>query len=257
MPGMMDTILNVGLNDNNIHGLVTKSGSERFAFDSYRRLIQMFGAVVLGVPKSIFGLVFEEIKAVDTDPTGDLSPVSLCRATEAFKSAIHRHSGELFPQDPRQQLVMAIKAVFQSWTSERACYYRHLNRIPDSMGTAVTVQMMVFGNRGQNSGTGVGFTRNPSTGQKAIFAEFLPNAQGEDIVAGIQTPMSILELAKEMPNIYEELNSLTTKLERHYRDVQDFEFTIENGTLFLLQTRSAKRAALAAVQIAVDMVDEA
>src|SRR5579859_587874 len=256
MPGMMDTILNVGLNDTNVHGLAARSGSEYFAFDSYRRLTQMFGSVVLDVPKTVFDKTLETIRKSERDLAGELSASSLCLAVEAFKFAIHEHTGDPFPQNPKQQLMMAVRAVFQSWSSERARYYRRLNKIPDSMGTAVTVQAMVFGNRGLDSGTGVGFTRNPSTGEKVIFAEFLPDAQGEDIVAGTRTPMSIVELANAMPVVYEELRCLTSKLEQHYRDVQDFEFTIENGELFLLQTRSAKRAALAAVQIAVDMVEE-
>jgi pyruvate,orthophosphate dikinase len=256
MPGMMDTILNVGLNDGCVRGLARKSGSERFAFDSYRRLIQMFGSVVLGVHKHAFEEAFEAAKLAEGEEKTEPSATVLRRATKAFKSIIQERTGHPFPQDPKQQLMVAVEAVFQSWCSDRACYYRRLNGISDELGTAVTVQMMVFGNHGPDSGTGVGFTRNPSTGENAIFAEFLPNAQGEDIVAGTRTPMSIIELARTMPAVYEELKSLTTKLELHYRDAQDFEFTIESGKLYILQTRSAKRAALAAVQIAVDMVSE-
>jgi pyruvate,orthophosphate dikinase len=256
MPGMMDTILNVGLNDSNVRGLAAESGSEQFALDSYRRLIQMFGTVVLNVPKAEFDRALESIRDSEGILSGDLSSSALGLAVEAFQLVVERHTGKPFPQDPKMQLMMAVQAVFESWTSDRACHYRRLHKIPDSMGTAVTVQMMVFGNRGLDSGTGVGFTRNPSTGEKGIFGEFLPNAQGEDIVAGIRTPMSISELAKAMPSAYEELNRLTYKLEQHYRDVQDFEFTIEKGKLFLLQTRCAKRAGLAAVQIAVDMANE-
>jgi pyruvate,orthophosphate dikinase len=249
MPGMMDTILNVGLNDDSVEGLAEKSGSRRFALDSYKRLLQMFGSVVLEMPKSSFERAFEGAHRADSEE-------SLGLAIEAFKAAILSHTGKPFPQDPREQLAMAVEAVFRSWQSDRAKYYRSLNHLPDSMGTGVTVQAMVFGNRGMDSGTGVGFTRDPSTGATGVFGEYLANAQGEDIVAGIRTPSSIAELSGQMPAVYDELMQVITRLEQHYKDTQDFEFTVEGGRLFLLQTRSAKRAALAAVKIAVDMAEE-
>jgi pyruvate,orthophosphate dikinase len=254
MPGMMDTVLNLGLNDACVEGLAASSGSRVFALDSYRRLLQMFGSVVLEMPKGSFDHAAELLKSATED--GALREARLTQAIEALKSAIHEHTGRAFPQDPREQLAMAIEAVFRSWQSDRARYYRTLNHIPDTMGTAVTVQAMVFGNRGMDSGTGVGFTRNPSTGALGVFGEYLANAQGEDIVAGVRTPCAIAELAEQMPAVYEELMQVTNRLERHYKDTQDFEFTVEGGKLFLLQTRSAKRAALAAVKIAVDMAEE-
>jgi pyruvate,orthophosphate dikinase len=255
MPGMMDTILNVGLNDACVRGLAKVSGSERFALDSYKRLLQMFGSVVLEVPKHSFDHAFERVRRAE--PSGEeISEKQLCLGIEAFKAVIHQYAGIPFPQDPHEQLAMAIEAVFRSWRSERAQYYRMLNQIPESMGTAVTVQTMVFGNRGVDSGTGVGFTRNPLTGALGVFGEYLSNAQGEDIVAGVRTPSPIIELADKMPGVHEELMQLVSRLEQHYKDVQDFEFTVESGKLFLLQTRAAKRAALASVKIAVDMADE-
>lgn len=257
MPGMMDTILNVGLSDECLDGFAGTTGSQRFALDSYRRLIQMFGSVVLGVPKYDFDRTLQRIRESDNAASdSDLSESALRCTVNAFKSLVLQHTGKPFPQNPQDQLAMAVEAVFQSWHSERAQCYRRLNDISDDMGTAVTVQAMVFGNCGMNSGTGVGFTRNPSTGAKEIFGEFLINAQGEDIVAGTRTPMPIAQLSDMMPSLYQELKEITLRLERHYRDAQDFEFTIENGKLFLLQTRTAKRAALAAVQIAVDMAEE-
>jgi pyruvate, orthophosphate dikinase len=257
MPGMMDTVLNVGLNDACVCGLAETSGSRQFALDSYRRLLQMFGSVVLEVPRGDFDEAAEDVmKRAHTNISGQLSERQLCRIVESFKSVIKRHTGRPFPQDPSVQLLMAVEAVFRSWRSERARFYRGLNHIPDSIGTAVTVQTMVFGNRGMDSGTGVGFTRNPSTGEPGVFGEYLANAQGEDIVAGIRTPMSISELSEKMPAVYSELLQIVERLEQRYRDVQDFEFTVEGGRLFLLQTRAAKRAALASVRIAVDMVGE-
>jgi pyruvate,orthophosphate dikinase len=257
MPGMMDTVLNVGLNDACVDGLAKKSGSRIFALDSYRRLLQMFGSVVLEVPKSDFEEASEEvIRASRSKVSGQPSERQLCLTIESFKSVIRQHTGRPFPQDPSVQLAMAVEAVFRSWRSDRARFYRGLNHIPDSMGTAVTVQAMVFGNRGMDSGTGVGFTRNPSTGEPGVFGEYLANAQGEDIVAGIRTPMSISELSETLPTVYAELLQVVERLEQHYRDVQDFEFTVESGRLFLLQTRAAKRAALAAVRTAVDMAAE-
>ena len=259
MPGMMDTVLNVGLNDASVKGLAARSGSESFALDSYKRLLQMFGSVVLDVPKNHFEEAVEAVSvtAAATSAVGtDLLVRQLSLTIDAFKALIERHTGTSFPQEPRVQLNMALRAVFRSWGSDRAKFYRSISNIPETMGTAVTVQAMVFGNRGMNSGTGVGFTRNPSTGAPLTFGEYLPNAQGEDIVAGIRTPQSISELAHTMPAVYLELLALTEKLERHYKDAQDFEFTIEEGKLFLLQTRAAKRSGLAAVKIAVDMANE-
>jgi pyruvate,orthophosphate dikinase len=257
MPGMMDTILNVGLNDSSVVGLATKSGSERFAYDSYRRLLQMFGLVVLGVPKSAFEYASESVKANPSSSTDMSEKVrELCREIQAFKDVIQEHTGMAFPQSPSEQLAMAVEAVFRSWHSERARFYRGLNNISEAMGTAVTVQAMVFGNRGEDSGTGVGFTRNPSTGVPGVFGEYLSNAQGEDIVAGIRTPTPIAALSDQLPEVYEELLRLVRRLEEHYKDTQDFEFTVEGGKLFLLQTRSAKRSALAALRIAVEMAEE-
>jgi pyruvate, orthophosphate dikinase len=257
MPGMMDTVLNVGLNDACVRGLATISGSRLFALDSYRRLLQMFGSVVLNVPKTAFEKAADDArKGHVNDGSSESSEREICLAISSFKDVIHRHTGQPFPQDPSVQLAMAIEAVFRSWRSERAVFYRGLNKIPDTMGTAVTVQAMVFGNRGMDSGTGVGFTRNPSTGEPGVFGEYLPNAQGEDIVAGIRTPMPISQLSQQMPAVYRELLQLVERLEQHYKDTQDFEFTVECGKLYLLQTRAAKRAALAAVRIAVDMASE-
>jgi pyruvate,orthophosphate dikinase len=254
MPGMMDTILNVGLTRENLQGLAGQSGSLRFALDSYRRLLQMYGAVVLEVPKKKFDLVMESIRPGHLGE--DLSEAELQAIVEGFEQAIKSYAMKDLPLTAEQQLSTAINAVFESWGNERAQYYRRLNGIPDDLGTAVTVQAMVFGNADARSGTGVGFTRNPSTGENTIFGEFLVNAQGEDIVAGSRTPVPISELANSMPEIYEELSFITRRLEQHYREAQDFEFTVEKGRLYLLQTRTAKRSALAAVRIAVEMVSE-
>ena len=257
MPGMMDTVLNVGLNDQSVKGLALASGSQSFALDSYRRLLQMFGTVVLGVPKHIFEEAAEDVSEKVSKPAEpEHIERLLCLTIEAFKQVIQDHTGSAFPQDPSVQLFMAVEAVFRSWRSDRAIFYRKLNGIADTMGTAVTIQTMVFGNRGMDSGTGVGFTRNPSNGDAQVFGEYLPNAQGEDIVAGTRTPLSISELEDTMPTVYFELLELTKRLECHYKDVQDFEFTVEQGKLFLLQTRAAKRSGLASVKIAVDMANE-
>ena len=257
MPGMMDTVLNVGLNDQSVQGLAQTSGSQIFALDSYRRLLQMFGSVVLGVSKHAFEEAAAEVRAGMLESREqEVSERELTLTIDCFKKVIQEHTGSPFPQDPAVQLFMAVEAVFRSWRSDRAVFYRKLNGIADTMGTAVTVQAMVFGNRGMESGTGVGFTRNPSNGAPLVFGEYLPNAQGEDIVAGIRTPLSISQLADTMPNVYFELLELTEQLERHYKDAQDFEFTVEEGKLFLLQTRAAKRSGLAAVKIAVDMANE-
>jgi len=257
MPGMMDTILNLGLNDISVEALAKKSSNPRFSFDSYRRLIQMFGDVVLDIPKNEFEHIFDETKKrhgarQDTD----LNPAALKEVIAAYKKLVLRHTGAEFPQDPDRQLVMARDAVFRSWNNERAKTYRRLNHIDDWLGTAVTVQAMVFGNLNESSGTGVGFTRNPANGEKEFYGEFLMNAQGEDVVAGIRTPVHISELRKLMPHVYDQLRDLTLRLEKHYRDMQDFEFTIQDGRLYMLQTRNARRTGLAAVRIAIDMVRE-
>jgi pyruvate,orthophosphate dikinase len=257
MPGMMDTILNLGLNDRTVEGLAKLTGDRRFALDSYRRFIQMFGNVVLGISKDKFekklNMVKEQKKyKLDTD----LKAEDWQTVIDEYKKLVQEQTGNPFPQDPYQQLDMARDAVFRSWNNDRARYYRKQNRIPDDLGTAVTVQAMVFGNMGNTSATGVGFTRNPSTGEKQFYGEYLTNAQGEDVVAGIRTPRAISGLQSEMPGAYKQLHEITTKLEKHYRDVQDFEFTIENERLYMLQTRTGKRTAAAAVRIAVEMVNE-
>jgi len=257
MPGMMDTILNLGLNDQTLPALERKSGNPRFAQDCYRRFIQMFGNVVLDIEKHDFDQIFEARKKkagakYDTDLTAE----DLKAIIADYKKLVEKKSGKPFPQDARQQLTMARDAVFRSWNNDRAIHYRRMNQIPDNLGTAVNVQTMVFGNLGETSATGVGFTRNPSTGEKAFYGEFLINAQGEDVVAGIRTPQDISELGKVMPPVYNQLREITTNLEKHYRDVQDFEFTVQDGKLYMLQTRNGKRTGPAAVRIAVDMVNE-
>ena len=257
MPGMMDTILNIGLNDTNVYALADRHGSLRFALDSYRRLLQMFGSVVLDVPKTAFDSVLHQIKnqaGAHTDSVLDESTLESVIAR--FKAVIEGHTGEPFPADCRQQLDLAVAAVFSSWNTARAQHYRRIHHLDEQAGTAVTIQAMVFGNSGNDSGTGVGFTRNPSTGESNIFGEFLLNAQGEDIVAGTHTPVPLSQLGRTMPRLYDELKSIVARLEIHYRDVQDFEFTVERGKLFLLQTRSAKRSAIAAVRAAVEMAEE-
>jgi len=257
MPGMMDTVLNIGLNNATMKGLINQTKNERFVYDAYRRLIQMFGNVVLGIDGRKFEEIMEEKKkdkAVKNDV--DLGASELKELAEEFKVLIKREKQREFPEDPYEQLNMARDAVFASWNNKRAISYRRINKISDDWGTAVNVQTMVFGNIGNDSGTGVGFTRNPSTGEKILYGEYLLNAQGEDVVAGIRTPKPLLELKKEMPEVYKELLSITQRLEKHYRDVQDFEFTIEKGNLYFLQTRTGKRTAQAAAKIACDMVKE-
>ena len=257
MPGMMDTILNLGLNDQAVEALARRSNNPRFAYDSYRRLIQMFGDVVLDVPKKKFEHIFDGIKAKEKVKFDyELQPDALKKIIAAYKTLVKQETGKDFPQDPLVQLVAARDAVFRSWQNERAKTYRRINRIDDWLGTAVNVQCMVFGNLGDNSGTGVGFTRNPATGEKVFFGEYLMNAQGEDVVSGVRTPLSISELDKAMPAVYEQLRTITSRLEKHYRDMQDFEFTIQDGKLYMLQTRNGKRTGLAAVRVAIDMVDE-
>ena len=257
MPGMMDTILNLGLNDQSVEALARRSGNSRFAYDSYRRLIQMFGNVVLEIEKAEFDKVFDAKKKqkkakLDTD----LDAKALKEVIAEYKKVVKRHAKRDFPQDPHEQLIMARDAVFRSWNNDRAKHYRRINNISDDLGTAVNVQAMVFGNLGDTSGTGVGFTRNPATGTKEFYGEFLMNAQVEDVVAGIRTPLHILELEKVMPDVYNQLREITTRLEKHYRDMQDFEFTIQDGKLYMLQTRNGKRTGLAAVRIAIQMVEE-
>ena len=258
MPGMMDTILNLGLNDESVIGFAKKTNNERFAYDSYRRFIQMYSDVVMEVNKSFFEKIIDEIKEqnnvkYDTELTVD----NLKELVERFKKVYKDHMhGEEFPQDVKTQLMGAVKAVFRSWDNPRAIVYRRMNDIPGDWGTAVNIQAMVFGNMGNTSGTGVAFTRNPSTGEKGIYGEYLINAQGEDVVAGIRTPQPITKLSEDMPECYEEFIKIATKLENHYKDMQDMEFTIQEGKLYFLQTRNGKRTAAAAIKIACDLVDE-
>jgi pyruvate,orthophosphate dikinase len=257
MPGMMDTILNLGLNDKSVEALANRSNNPRFAADSYRRLIQMFGNVVLEIPKSAFDEVFDaKKKQKKTKLDTDLDAKALKEVIEEYKKVVKKQARRDFPQDPHEQLVMARDAVFRSWQNERAKHYRRINNIDDMLGTAVNVQAMVYGNLGDTSGTGVGFTRNPATGAKEFYGEFLMNAQGEDVVSGVRTPVPILELQKIMPDVYNQLREITTRLENHYRDMQDFEFTIQDGKLYMLQTRNGKRTGRAAVRVAIQMVDE-
>ena len=257
MPGMMDTILNLGLNDVAVKGLANLTQNERFAYDSYRRFIQMFSDVVMEIPKSFFERVLDDIKEskgakYDTDLTADDMKEVVVRFKEIYKEK----KGVEFPQDPKEQLMEAIKAVFRSWDNPRAIYYRRMNDIPSDWGTAVNVQSMVFGNMGNTSGTGVAFTRDPSTGEKKLYGEYLINAQGEDVVAGIRTPQKIETLQQVMPDVYEQFVNIAHTLENHYRDMQDMEYTIERGKLYMLQTRNGKRTAAAALKIAVDLVNE-
>ena len=257
MPGMMDTILNLGLNDQSVQALAKRSNNPRFAADSYRRLIQMFGNVVLDIEKLAFEEVFDAKKKqkkakLDTD----LDAKALQEVIAEYKKVVKKHAKRDFPQDPREQLVLARDAVFRSWQNDRAKHYRRMNNIDDMLGTAVNVQAMVFGNLGDTSGSGVGFTRNPAIGTKEFYGEFLMNAQGEDVVSGVRTPVPILKLHEILPEAYNQLREITTRLEQHYKDVQDFEFTVQDGKLYMLQTRNGKRTGLAAVRIAIQMVDE-
>ena len=257
MPGMMDTILNLGLNDQVVEGLAQLTGDRRFAYDCYRRFIQMFGGVVMGIGHDEFEAILSEVKreaGVKLD--ADLDANALIKVVERYKELYKKATGEDFPQDPKEQLYRAVNAVFESWNNKRAITYRRLHTIPEDWGTAVNIQVMVFGNMGFDSGTGVGFTRNPSTGEKEYYGEYLLNAQGEDVVAGIRTPKPIIEMQKDLPEVFEELKKIYDILEKHYRDMQDFEFTIEKGKLYILQTRTGKRTAQAAIKIAVDMVKE-
>ena len=257
MPGMMDTILNLGLNDKSVEGLAKRSNNPRFAYDSYRRLIQMFGNVVLDIPKHAFDEVFDGKKKqkkakLDTE----LDAKALQEVIAEYKKVVQKHAKREFPQDPHEQLVMARDAVFRSWQNDRAKHYRRINNIDDMLGTAVNVQAMVFGNLGDTSGTGVGFTRKPATGAIEFYGEFLMNAQGEDVVSGVRTPVHISKLEEIMPKVYQQLREITTRLEKHYRDMQDFEFTIQDGRLYMLQTRNGKRTGRAAVRVAIQMVEE-
>jgi pyruvate,orthophosphate dikinase len=257
MPGMMETVLNLGLNDATVEGLGARTRNERFAWDCYRRFISMFGDVVLGIRREAFDGHLDALKkrlGVRTDP--EVPAAELKGLVQTFKQVVTDHTGGGFPQDPREQLQLAVKGVFDSWFGKKAIEYRRINDIPTDWGTAVTVMAMVFGNLGETSGTGVGFTRDPRTGEQHFYAEFLANAQGEDVVAGIRTPEHIEDLRRRMPKIYDELLAIADRLERHYKDMQDLEFTIQDGTLYLLQTRAGKRSAAAAVKVAVDLVRE-
>ena len=257
MPGMMDTILNLGLNDEAVEVVAKQTNNPRFAYDSYRRFVQMFSDVVMGVEKRLFENIIDEMKEArgvhyDTELTAD----DLKELVVKFKELYKKEMKKDFPQDPKEQLVEAITAVFRSWDNPRAIVYRRLNDIPGEWGTAVNVQEMVFGNKGDTSGTGVAFSRNPSTGEKGIYGEYLMNAQGEDVVAGIRTPLPITKLNEQNPALYKQFIDIVNKLENHYKDMQDMEFTIEEGKLFFLQTRNGKRTAQAALKIAVDLVSE-
>ena len=257
MPGMMETILNLGLNDETVEALARATDNPRFAYDSYRRFVNMYGDVVLGVEHDAFEELLSARKAAKgVEADTDLDADDLRALVGEYKALVAERTGKPFPDDPHEQLWGAIEAVFRSWNIDRAVAYRRVHGIPDDLGTAVNVQAMVFGNMGEDSGTGVAFTRDPSTGERRFFGEFLLNAQGEDVVAGIRTPVPIAEMAERMPAAYRELIEVQSRLEKHFREMQDLEFTVERGRLYLLQTRTGKRTAAAAVRIAVDMVDE-
>ncbi len=257
MPGMMDTILNLGLNDTVVEGFAKFTNNPRFAYDSYRRFIQMFSDVVMELPKPEFEKIIDQVKeekGVKQDI--ELTAEDMQELVRRFKAFYREKKGEDFPSDPKVQLMEAVKAVFRSWDNPRANVYRRMNEIPYDWGTAVNVQQMVFGNSGESSGTGVAFTRNPATGEKALFGEYLINAQGEDVVAGVRTPSPISHLKEDMPEVYNQFAEIADRLEKHYKDMQDMEFTIESGKLYMLQTRNGKRTAAAALKVAVDLVDE-
>ena len=257
MPGMMDTVLNLGINDEIVQSLIKLTGNEKFAYDSYRRFIQMYSDVVINLPKSSFERIIDEMKedrGVKLD--NELTAEDFKELVAKFKAYYKETKGEDFPTDPRKQLLTAAEAVFRSWNNPRAIYYRQMNEIPHEWGTAVNVQMMVFGNMGNDCATGVAFSRNPSTGENKIYGEFLINAQGEDVVAGVRTPMNMEELGTVMPDVYKQFVETANKLERHYKNMQDMEFTVEKNKLYMLQTRNGKRTAQAALQIACDMFDE-
>ncbi|MCX7805414.1 MAG: pyruvate, phosphate dikinase, partial [Planctomycetota bacterium] len=267
MPGMMETILNLGLNDASVEGLAKKTNNPRFACDAYRRFITMYGSTAMGVPRHEFDEAFERIKETRTRPRlnvpagrkvadPDVNEAELRELIPVLKDIYKKHTGEDFPQDPWKQLVGAINAVFASWNAEKAVTYRRVEKITGLLGTAVNVQQMVFGNMGEDSGTGVCFTRDPSSGENVFYGDLLINAQGEDVVAGIRTPMKLAELKEKMPKVYDQLCDVREKLERHFRDMQDLEFTVENGRLYMLQCRTGKRTPQAAFKMAVDMVNE-
>ena len=257
MPGMMDTVLNLGLNEHTVTGLAELTGNERFAYDAWRRFIAMFGRIVLGIPAAEFDEPFDALKELSGAKLDtDLEANELREIADTYREIVRKHTGEHFPTDPYRQLELAVRAVFDSWFGKRAHDYREFNKIPHDLGTAVNIVTMVFGNMGEDSGTGVAFTRDPNTGEKQLYGEFLTNAQGEDVVAGIRTPLKISEMERVMPEVYAQFNEIAQRLESHYRDMQDLEFTIERGTLYMLQTRTGKRTAPAAVKIAVDMVNE-
>src|SRR3989339_412553 len=257
MPGMMDTVLNLGLNDLTVAGLARVTNNPRFAYDAYRRFLQMFSDVVMEVEKALFEEILDHVKEkVGAKNDTDLSVDDLKKVIKLYKELYKKHTKKDFPSEPMAQLRASRDAVFRSWNNQRAITYRRLNKIADDLGTAVNIQAMVFGNMGQSSATGVGFTRNPSTGVSEFYGEYLTNAQGEDVVAGVRTPKPITKLKIEMPKIYAELKKITDRLEKHYRDIQDFEFKIEEGKLYMLQTRTGKRTTEAAVKITVDMVEE-
>src|ERR1044071_9065341 len=257
MPGMMETILNLGLNDASVVGLQRMSGNASFAYDSYRRFVQMYGVVVFDVPKRLFEAALElRNRVAGFTRDIDLPVAALQQLVAEYKELIHQKTGKTFPEDPQAQLWGAVEAVFESWNTRRAQDYRKLHEIPDTMGTAVNVVAMVFGNMGEDSGTGVAFTRDPSTGARELYGEYLLNAQGEDVVSGTRTPEPITRLRDRMPEAFHDLERVTRTLERHFRDVQDLDFTIERGKLFMLQTRRGQRSGAAAVRIAVEMVDE-
>src|SRR5579875_2326668 len=257
MPGMMDTVLSLGLNDETVQGLVEQTGDERFAYDAYRRFIQMFSKIVLDADPREFEQKLDEYKErTGASSDAELPASALKELVAEFKQIAERQSGQPFPTDVYEQLKRAIEAVFASWNNKRAIDYRNFNKIPHNLGTAVNVQSMVFGNMGNDSGTGVAFTRNPSTGEKVLYGEYLLNAQGEDVVAGIRTPSKISRLEQDLPDVYRQFQEIAQRLEQHYHDMQDLEFTVEKGRLYMLQTRSGKRTAQAAVKVAVDMVEE-
>ncbi|MGH9726241.1 MAG: PEP/pyruvate-binding domain-containing protein, partial [Candidatus Acidiferrales bacterium] len=257
MPGMMETILNLGLNDKSVEGLARTTQNDRFAYDAYRRFVQMYSSVVIGLPKEDLEARLRALKNyLKVKDDTDVSAQGWRQLVGEYKEYFRQKTGKTFPEDPVEQLWGAIGAVFESWMAEKAVTYRRVEKISGLLGTAVNVVQMVFGNTGDKSGTGVCFTRDPSTGEKVFYGEFLINAQGEDVVAGIRTPMPLAEMAKQMPKVYPQLENVRKKLEKHYRDMQDLEFTVENGTLYMLQTRTGKRTAAAAFQIALDMANE-
>ncbi|MGH9086607.1 MAG: pyruvate, phosphate dikinase, partial [Acidimicrobiales bacterium] len=257
MPGMMDTVLNLGLNDRSVEGLAKQTGDERFAYDSYRRFVSMYGRIVLDVDGGEFETLFDAAKELAGTTSDARIPTELLRyLVDSYQQIVERHTGNPFPQDPAEQLQGAIEAVFRSWNAPRAIAYRERERIPHTLGTAVTVQAMVFGNRDDQSGTGVGFTRDPATGQQGSYGDFLVNAQGEDVVAGIRNTQPLSDLESTFPKVYDELMDIFERLERHYRDMCDTEFTIEQGKLWMLQTRVGKRTGRAALKMAVDMTKE-